>query len=107
MNVSGATIGAIIFVFAYALLWAAYFVRIVKKYPGDRGIRFGFITLIVFLSTLAAYRLPQLTGILTQIFPLLAVTILVLVCATLFFLVQETIVDVRKSREKNDAGRKE
>jgi O-antigen/teichoic acid export membrane protein len=107
MNFSGATIGAGIFVVAYALSLVSYSVRIMKRYPGDRGIRFGSITLIVFLCTIAAYRIPELQRSFDWILPVLVFSNLILVSLTLYFLVHETIVDVRKSRTRNGIKGKE
>jgi hypothetical protein len=100
MNVDGSARGAAAAVVAYTLLWVAYFTRIIKKYPGDRGIRFGSITVIVFLCTLAIFRLPELHGILDWILPRFVFTNLVLVCVTIFFLVEESVIDIRKWRKK-------
>jgi hypothetical protein len=96
MNLTGSTIGAIAAVAAYTLLLVAYFTTIIKKYPNDRGIRFGIITVIVAVCTVAIFRVPELQGILNWILPLLFVTELVLVCVTLFFLVEESVIDIRK-----------
>jgi hypothetical protein len=99
MNVDGSAIGAAA-VFAYTLLWVTYFTRIIKRYPEDRGIRFGSITVIVFFCAVAIYRLPELHGILDWILPALFFTELVLVCVSLFFLVEESAIDFRKWRKK-------
>jgi hypothetical protein len=107
MNPSGATIGSGAFAVAYALLLIMYSIRIIKRYPGDRGIRFGSVTLIVFLCTLVAFRLPGFARMFDWILPVLVFPILILVCATIYFLVQETITDVRKSRTKNGGEGKE
>jgi len=107
MNFSGATVGAGIFVVAYALSLVAYSARIMKRYPGDRGIRFGSITLIVFLSTIAAYRIPEFQRSFDWILPVLVFPNLILVSLTLHFLVHETIMDARKSRTRNGAKGKE
>ena len=107
MSLSGTTIGSGIFAVAYPLSLLMYSIRIIKRYPGDRGIRFGSVTLIVFICTLVAFRFPEFRRIFDWILPVLVFPILILVCATLFFLVQETIVGVRKSRIGNGTKGKE
>lgn len=107
MNVSGDRIASGIVALIYPLTLVVYSVRIIKKYPGDRGIRFGSVTLIALICTALAFRFPEFRRIFDWILPVLVFPILILVCATLFFLVQETIVDVRKSRTGNGSKGKE
>jgi hypothetical protein len=107
MNVSGDRIASGIVALIYPLTLVVYSLRIIKRYPRDRGIRFGSVTLIVFLCTLAAFRLPGFARIFDWILPVLVFPLLILVCATLYFLVQETIVDLRRSRTRNGPKGKE
>ena len=100
MNLSSGVLGAAGAAIAYTLVWVAYLARITKKYPKDRGIRFGSITVIVFMCALAIFRLPELHGILDWVLPVLFVTVSVLVCLSLFFLVEESVIDIRKWRKK-------
>ena len=100
MTLDGHTIGAAAAVLAYTVLSATYFARIVKKYPGDRGIRFGSLAVVVFLCIIAILRTPELGGIHNWFLPILFFTEMVLVCLSGFFLVTESVEDVRKSRKK-------
>jgi hypothetical protein len=84
-----------------------YSIRIIKRYPGDRGIRFGSVTLIALVCTAVALRIPWFARIFDSILPVIVFPILILLCATLFFLVQETIMDVRASRAKKDLKNKQ
>lgn len=104
MNFTGATIESGIFAVAYVLSIVMYSVRIIKKYPGDRGIRFGSITLIVALCTAVALRVPVIERIFDWLLPVLIFPVLILLGATLYFLVSETITDVRRTR--TGSGRK-
>ena len=101
MNSFGATIGAVVFLVAYSFCLAAFFEWMVKKYPRDKGIRFGYITLTLMLLTVAGFRIPELTDYLSWFFPVLAFTMLILVCVTIFFLIEESVLDARRARAKH------
>lgn len=98
MNVSGDRIASGIVALIYPLTLVVYSLWIIKKYPGDRGIRFGSVTLILFLCTLEAFRLPKFRELFDWILPVFVVPILILICVTLFYLVRDTIMDLRGSR---------
>jgi hypothetical protein len=100
MNISGTIVGSGIFAAAYALSIVIYSVRIIRKYPGDRGIRFGSVTLIVALCTAVAFRIPGFGRIFDWSLPVLIFPILILVIATLYFLVKDTITDIRSIRSR-------
>jgi hypothetical protein len=103
MNVSGDRIASGIVALIYPLTVVVYSLRIIKKYPGDRGIRFGSVTLILFLCTLEAFRLPKFREIFDWILPVFVFPILILICVTLFYLVRDTIMDLRQSRTRHGA----
>ena len=107
MNVSGDRIASGIVAIIYPTTLIAYSLKIIKEYPGDRGIRFGSITLIVTLCTSLAFRLPGFARIFDWILPVFVFPSLILICATLYFLVQETITDLRRSRTRNSGKGKE
>ena len=100
MNLDGHVIGAAAFAVCYMLLWAAYFARFIKKYPKDRGIRFGSIAAFILICALAIFRLPGFGKIQEWVIPIFFITELPLVCLSLFYLVKETVMDFRKSGEK-------
>ncbi len=100
MNLDSHIVGAVAAVAAYILLLTTYFARTIKKYPKDRGIRFGSVAVIVFLSGMVIFRVPDLSGISHWILPALFVTELVLVPMSLFFLIAESAFDMRKWRRK-------
>jgi hypothetical protein len=102
MKVSGSALGAAVFVGAYALAWAAYLARIFKRYREDRGIRFGSTTLVLFLCMLAISRLPDLGGVTSWVLPYLFFPALALGLLSLYFIVVDTVIDIRKLRNKRD-----
>jgi hypothetical protein len=103
MNVSGDRIASGIVALIYPLTLVVYSLRIIKKYPGDRGIRFGSVSLILFLFTLEAFRLPKFREIFDWILPVFVFPILILICVTLFYLVRDTRMDLRRSRARHGA----
>jgi hypothetical protein len=103
MTSSGATIDAAIYAIACTLPLVAVSARIVIRYPDDRGIRFGCVTLIAFLCTMAADRVPPLGEIVEKMWPFLSFVFLALACATIYFLVRETFADIKKSRARKSA----
>jgi hypothetical protein len=103
MNASGDRIASGIVALIYPLTLVVYSLRIIKKYPGDRGIRLGSVTLIMFLCTLEAFRLPKFREIFDWILPVFVFPVLILICVTLFYLVRDTIMDLRQSRTRDRA----
>ena len=107
MNVSGDRIAAGIVALIYPLTLVVYSLRIIKTYPGDRGIRFGSVTLILLLCTVEAFRLPRFKQIFDRILPVFVFPVLILICVTIFYLVRDTIMDLRRSRARHGAKGKE
>ena len=91
----------------YPLTLVVYSIRIIKKYPDDRGIRFGSVTLILFLCTAVAFRVPKFREIFEWILPVVVFPILILICVTLFYLMRDTIVDLKRSRARHGSKGKE
>jgi hypothetical protein len=100
MNVSADRIASGIVALIYPLTLVVYSLRIIKKYPRYRGIRLASVTLILFLCTAEAFRLPKFRELFDWILPVFVFPILILICVTLFYLVRDTIVDLRRSRAR-------
>ena len=107
MNVSGDRIAAGIVTLVYPLSLVLYSLRIIKTYPGDRGIRFGSVTLILMICTAVVFRVPKFSEIFEWILPVLEFPILILICVTLFYLVRDTIMDLKRSRPRHGSKGKE